>query len=135
LYAEFAALSNELDGFYKVLTLNVGTASGANGILLGFRNTNDIYASVGGTFITSYTPTDITAFNKVAIKYEDNNSKLFVNGVKVGSTNTTTTIPSGLSRLGFDTGSGGSRFHVKTKDVRVYNTALTDLELQELTTI
>ena len=135
LYAEFAALSNELDGFYKVLTLNVGTASGVNGILLGFRNTNDIYASVGGTFITSYTPTDITAFNKVAIKYEDNNSKLFVNGVQVGSTNTTTTIPSGLSRLGFDTGSGGSRFHVKTKDVRVYNTALTDLELQELTTI
>ena len=135
LYAEFAALSNELDGIFNVLTLNVGTASGANGILLGFNTTNQIYASAGGQFITSYTPTDATDFHKVAVKYEDNNSKLFINGVQVGSTNTTTTIPSGLSRLGFDNGAGSSRFHVKTKDVRVYNTALTDLELQELTTI
>ena len=135
LYAEFAALTNKLDGFYKVLTLNVGTAGGANGILLGFRNDNTIYTSVGGQFITSYTPTDATDFHKVAVKYEDNNTKLFVNGNQIGSTNTTTTIPSGLSRLGFDSGNGGSRFYVKTKDVRVYNTALTDLELQELTTI
>ena len=57
-------------------------------------------------------------------------AKLFVNGVQVGSTKTTTTIPSGLSRLGFDSGGGSSRFSVKTKDVRAYNTALTDLELQ-----
>jgi hypothetical protein len=134
LYAEFAALSNELDGFYKVLTLNVGTAADQY-ILLGFNTTNQIYASVGGQFITSYTPTDATDFHKVAVKYEDNNSKLFVNGVQVGSTETTATVPSGLSRLGFDSGNGGSRFHVKTKDVRVYNTALTDLELQTLTTI
>jgi hypothetical protein len=135
LYAEFAALSNGLDGIFNVLTLNVGTASGANGILLGFNTTNQIYSSVGGQFISSYTPTDATDFHKVAVKYEDNNTKLFVNGNQIGSTNTTTTIPSGLSRLGFDSGLGGSRFHVKTKDVRVYNTALTDLELQELTTI
>ena len=128
-------MSNGLDGIFNVLTLNVGTASGANGILLGFNTTNQIYSSVGGQFISSYTPTDATDFHKVAVKYEDNNSKLFVNGVQVGSTKTTTTIPSGLSRLGFDSGLGGSRFHVKTKDVRVYNTALTDLELQELTTI
>jgi hypothetical protein len=136
LYAEFAALTNELNGsIYKVLTLNVGTTSGANGVLLGFNATYQIYSSVGGQFITSYTPTDATDFHKVAVKYEDNNTKLFVNGVQVGSTNTTTTIPSGLSRLGFDSGGGGSRFHVKVRDVRVYNTALTDLELQTLTTI
>jgi hypothetical protein len=135
LYAEFAGLTNKLDGFFKVLTLNVGTASGANRILLGFSSTNTIYASVVGQFIASYTPTDATDFHKVAVKYEDNNSKLFVNGVQVGSTETTQTIPSGLSRLGFDSGGGSSRFHVKTKDVRVYNNALTDLELQELTTI
>jgi hypothetical protein len=134
LYAEFAGLTNKLDGFYKVLTLNVGTAS-SQYVLLGITNANNLYASIGGTFISSVAPSDITAFNKVAIKYEDNNSKLFVNGVQIGSTNTTATVPSGLSRLGFDSANQGSRFHVKTKDVRVYNTALTDLELQELTTI
>ena len=135
LYAEFAALTNVVDGLYKVLTLNVGNASGANGILLGLRDDNTIYASVGGSFIESIAPSDITSFNKVAIKYEDNDSKLFVNGVQVGLTNTTTTIPSGLSRLGLDSGNGGSKFNVKARDIRVYNTVLTDLELQTLTTI
>ena len=136
LYAEFAALTNEVGVFYKVLTLNVGTSGSlSNTILLGITNTNFIYASVGGTFITSVLPADATTFHKVAVKYEDNNSKLFVNGVQIGSTNTTATVPSGLSRLGFDSGNGGSRFHVKAKDVRVYNTSLTDLELQTLTTI
>ena len=135
LYGEFAVLSNELDGNYKVLSLNVGTASGANGIVLGFNLSNQIYASVGGQFITSYTPTDATDFNKVAIKYEDNNTKLFVNGVQIGSTNTTTTIPSGLSRLGFDSGNGGSRFQGNVKCVAVFKEALTDAELTCLTTI
>ena len=70
-----------------------------------------------------------------ASKYEDNNSKLFINGVQVGTTNTTATVPSGLSRLGFDSGNGGSPFKGKVKDLRVYNTALTDAELITLTTI
>ena len=136
LYAEFAALTNEVGVFYKVLTLNVGTSGSlSNTILLGITNTNFIYASVGGTFITSVLPADATTFHKVAVKYEDNNSKLFVNGVQIGSTNTTATVPSGLSRLGFDSGNGGSRFHVKAKDVRVYNTTLSDAELTTLTTI
>tara|TARA_R110001599_G_scaffold129776_1_gene304419 strand:+ start:381 stop:1532 length:1152 start_codon:yes stop_codon:yes gene_type:complete len=134
LYAEFAGLSNVLDGTYKVLTLK-GAAGGANVILLGITSANKIYASVGGTFISDVTPSDITAFNKVAIKYENNNSKLFVNGVQIGATNTTATVPSGLSRLGLDSGNGGSKFHVKARDLRVYNTALTDAKLTTLTTI
>ena len=136
LYAEFAALTNEVSVFYKVLTLNVGTSGSlSNTVLLGITNTNAIYASVGGTTISFTNTTDATTFHKVAVKYEDNNSKLFVNGVQIGSTNTTATVPSGLSRLGFDSGNGGSKFHVKAKDVRVYNTTLSDAELTTLTTI
>ena len=133
LYAEISALSNELDGTYKVITLNNGIVD--EYVLLGFTDINNIYASVGGTFISSLTPTDITDFHKVAIKYEDNNSKLFVNGVQVGLTNTTATVPSGLNNLDFDTGTGGSPFKGNVKCVAVFQEALTDAELEALTTI
>jgi hypothetical protein len=132
LYAEFAALSNE-DNTFRVFSLSDG--GNINRIFIGFDSSNDVYASIGGEFIQDFTPTDATDFIKAAIKYEDNNSKLFVNGNQISTTNTTATVPSGLNRLGFDSGAGSSRFHVKTKDLRVYNTALTDAELITLTTI
>ncbi len=59
MYAEFAGLTNKLDGFYKVLTLNVGTAS-SQYVLLGITNANNLYASIGGTFISSVAPSDIS---------------------------------------------------------------------------
>ena len=133
LYAEISALTNELDGTYKVITLNNGIVD--EYVLLGFTNINNIYASVGGTFISSLTPTDATDFHKVAIKYEDNNCKLFINGVQVGTINTTATVPSGLDRLNFDSGLGGSPFDGNVKCVAVFQEALTDAELEALTTI
>ena len=133
LYAEISALTNELDGTYKVITLNNGIVD--EYVLLGFTNTNNIYASVGGTFISSLAPTGATDFHKVAIKYEDNNCKLFINGVQVGATNTTATVPSGLNNLDFHTGTGGSPFKGKVKCVAVFKEALTDAELTDLTTI
>ena len=45
-------------------------------------------------------------------------------------------MPTGLKELSFDSnGVGGETFYGNTKDVRVYNTALTDAELASLTTI
>jgi hypothetical protein len=133
LYAEISALTNELDGTYKVITLNNGIVD--EYVLLGFTDTNNIYASVGGTFISSLALTDATDFHKVAIKYEDNNCKLFINGVQVGATNTTATVPSGLNNLDFHTGIGGSPFQGNVKCVAVFKEALTDAELTCLTTI
>ena len=131
LYAEISALTNE-DSTFKVITLNNGIVD--EYVLLGFTDTNNIYSSVGGTFISSLTPTDITDFHKVAIKYEDNNTKLFINGVQIGTTNTTATVPSGLNNLDFHTGTGGSPFKGNVKCVAVFQEALTDAELTCLTT-
>jgi hypothetical protein len=50
-------------------------------------------------------------------------------------TDTSGNTPIGLSDLSFDNGSGGSIFYGKTKAVAVYKEALTDAELQSLTTI
>ena len=42
-------------------------------------------------------------------------------------------MPSGLTELAFDRGDGGEDFYGKTKEIGYYDTALTDLELETLT--
>ena len=133
LYGEFAAF-NSNDNTYRVFSLSDGTGNTANRIFIGFQNTNTIYAYVGKKSIAYYTPTDATEFNKVALKYENGKHKLFVNGVQIGSTEPTAIVPSGMDRLGLDSSWGSSKFHAKVRDIRVYNTVLTDAELATLTT-
>jgi hypothetical protein len=106
-----------------------------NRVLIGFSRNGTTYAAINNQPVAYFTPTDPTVFHKVAIKYEDNNTKFFVNGNQIGSTETTQTVPSGLSQIKFTPGGPTVRFYGKVKDLRVYNTLLTDLELQELTTI
>ena len=59
----------------------------------------------------------------------------WLNGTKV-ATDTSGTMFSAntLTQLGFNSGSSGA-FYGKTKDLRIYNTALTDNELAALTQV
>jgi len=133
LYAEIASLSSE-DNSTRVFSLNDG--GGTNIVYIGFSSSGGrIYAGINYQIVAYFTPTDPTDFYKVAIKYEDNNTKFFVNGNQIGSTETTQTVPSGLSQIKSTSGLNSDRFYGKVKDLRVYNTLLTDLELKELTTI
>jgi hypothetical protein len=77
--------------------------------------------------------TDELEFNKVAFKYKSGDFALWVNGVEVATSSSTFTMPTGLKTLGFDDGSGGNDFYSKTKQVMVFNEALTDAELATLT--
>ena len=43
------------------------------------------------------------------------------------------TIPNNLQRLSFNEQNGGNDFYGKTKEIAYYDTALTDLELETLT--
>ncbi|MDB4245979.1 LamG domain-containing protein [bacterium] len=71
--------------------------------------------------------------NKYAIVWNGTNAKTFINGQL---TNTITTpSPLNLNKLGFDNPNLAENMVGICKDVRVYNTALTDSELQKLTTI
>ena len=132
LYAEIASLSTE-DDSTRIFSLNDGGY--INRVLIGFLSNGVTYAAINNQPVAYFTPTDITDFHKVAIKYEDNNTKFFANGNQIGSTETTQTVPSGLSQIKFTSGLSSNHFYGKVKDLRVYNTLLTDLELQELTTI
>jgi hypothetical protein len=73
--------------------------------------------------------------NKCALQYKANDYKVFVNGVKQTVTQRST-VPVNLDRFNFNRGiSAADNFYGNIRDVRVYNTALTDQELQALTTI
>ena len=104
-----------------------------------FRSNGDLRFYFGGSasaniqFIDS--TIDFTENNKIAVQYDSNGSnyKMFVNGVSIPrygiATNQSVT---GLSELNFNYGSALS-FIGEVKDVRVYNNALTDAQLQALT--
>ena len=81
----------------------------------------------------TYTSANIFNYNKIALKYKSGDYALWINGVEV-ATDSNSNSPNGLNSLQFDSGSGGSNFYGKTKNLQVFNYALTDEELQTLTT-
>ena len=92
---------------------------------------------VGGVSIGIFNYTISTTNNlKIAITYKLNDFRLWVNGAQRVSSNSGTSFAANtLNKTSFNRGDGGEIFYGKTKDLRVYNTALTDAELVKLTTI
>ena len=135
LYAEIAALTN--DGTGRVISLNDGSSS--NRIhLFYFVASNTIYVNyrVSGTsYAIMDAPLDSSLnFNKIAYKFSSGDFALWVNGVEVDTDGNTTMMPSGtIDRLDFNAGGGGSDFYGKTKMVSTFTEALSDSELECLT--
>jgi hypothetical protein len=137
LYAEIAALAN--DG--TVRQISISNSSYTNTVLLRYLDlSNKIQGvcRVGGAFkgICTHTLTSSTDFIKVAYKFKNSDFALWVNGVEVAtSTDSASFTANTLSELAFDRGDGAEKFEGKTKALVVYKEALTDAELQSLTTI
>ena len=85
----------------------------------------------GATQSLTHTLTDETQYNKIAIKYKDTH-EIWVNGSKVASSSLTL-LPIDINLLTFDNGAGGGDFYGKTKQLMVFNEALSDEELSDLT--
>jgi len=135
LYLEIAALEN--DGTKRRITLNNGTSSLF--VQMEFRTIANqiqivLYNGAAQGLYTE-TLTDIKQFNKIAYSYKENEFKLFINGSQIGSTITTGTTfnANTLTELDFDNGNAADKFYGKCKAITVFNTALTDAELTELT--
>ena len=135
LYAEISALAD--DGTSRTISIN-NTAS--NRVFLQFRATsNQVLSGIvkDGVVQGSTMPFSIsqTSNIKLAVKYKLNDFAFWVNGVEVG-TSTGNVFPNGtLNDLSFDSGDGAEDFYGKCKTVAVYNEALTDAQLQTLTTL
>ncbi len=137
LYAEIAGLAD--GGDTRAISI---FSAGDNRITLVLHSTTNrvqFFIAMNGYINTvDLDATDIvqTDTNKIACKFKANDYALWINGIEK-DTNTTqsNTIQSGtLNSLKFDI-NGSNPFYGNVKDVRVYNTALTDQELIALTTI
>jgi len=137
LYAELSIDAN--DGNFRFLSISDGTST--NAVWIYYRSdTNQINfrVLVGGvsSFDDIYTINNATINHKLAIKYKTNDFSAWVNGVKVLTDNSGATFSSNvLNDLDFNRPDGINNFYGNIKDLRVYNTALTDAELAALTTI
>ncbi len=130
LYVEIAALAD--DGTFRNISLNNGTTSQA--IRIYFRNqANKITALVGSSSGASVTVnvTDTKSFNKIAFQYKANDVKVFVNG-SLGGTIPSVAMPTGLNQLDLDI-ANSLPFYGKVKALAVFNEALSDDELHNLT--
>ncbi len=132
LFAEIASLSN--DGTYREISLNDGATNNVvemrytptdNQFQFVVRNAANI--EVNNSFIF----TNALDFNKIAFSYKTDDYKIYINGVQV-ATDTSGTMPSGLNTLSLDWG-GINNFYGKVKQLQVYDTALTDMQLIQLT--
>ena len=133
LMAQISALAN--DGTYRVFGLSDGT--GNNRIIIYYNpniNNIELFIASGGSAQTtlSVTLSDVKLFQKVAVKYKINDISLWINGFEL-RTDTNATMPIGLNELLFNGNNGVEPFYGKTKQVQYFDSALTDSELETLT--
>ena len=129
-----AEIEGTEDGTNKFITISDGSIQ--NRITIIFLSNNivaQVRASNSEVFFQSTSGISIENYNKIAVYYKTNQCKLFVNGMQVGLTDTLATMPSGLDTLTFDNGNGVDDFYGNTKQIQYYNSALTDSELEKLT--
>ena len=137
LYAEISALAN--DGAFRAISLNNGSVS--NRVSIRYNSTlNQIqyqYTSGGSVQVNiTYNVVDVKTPHKIAVKYKLNDFELFIDGISRGTDLIGNVMPSGtLTNLDVNGSGVFDYFYGNIKDIRVYNTALTNAELISLTKI
>lgn len=132
LFAEFSGTSSDLTS--KRITLNDGTP--LNRVSIGIHSVSSqlfYFVSGGGSVpFTQAITINTEQFNKIAFKYKSEDTALWINGVEVDTKTNTFTI-SGLDELSFNDDSVSNKFFGETKQLMTFKTALTDSELEKLT--
>jgi len=134
--------ANLIDGYdnNNFLVTIFDNSNGSNNHLFIQRYLGNIQAKIRvGTTQSEITQLNTSFGNKkIAFTYKLNEFKMFVNGSQVGLTDTSGSVfsPNTLDKI--NVGSFYDKtlnFNSQIKDLKLYNTALTDSELQALTTI
>jgi len=133
LYVEIAALDDNQT--YRAISLNDGTNNEC--VRLRFNTTSNTINGLvrdGGAGIaqTSYQVSDIKQFHKAAFKYKSGDCQLWIDGVQRDTSADTFTL-STQTQLNFNQGTSSDIFYGKCKAIRVYKEALSDTDLQNLT--
>ena len=136
LYAEISGLANPAS---QEVALSVSEGqSGANRLLIRMKTNGEIgivlrvsdttEASINGGVFNQLSN------HKVAVKWKVNDIALWIDGVEVGTDSSANVFSANtLNEVSFNQGNNSNQFYGNCKDLRVYNTALTDSELAALT--
>ena len=136
LYCEIAALVDGSNKGNRGIAISDGTSS--QRVLMRFNNAEgviQVFTTVGTTQGNmSHNVGDTKDYHKVAMKYKENDFSMFVDGTKV-NTDTTGSVSSAgtLNVINFDEGFGSNDFYGKVKGLAVYNEALSESQLMQLT--
>ena len=138
LFAEIEPLVN--DASLRTISISDGTDS--NEIFLQFSNSTsriECRVIVGGVLQSQLlyifpNSNEFLTMSKFALKYKENDFSLWVNGTEK-VVDTSGSVPSNnvLDLLKFERAAAGQEFYGNTKQIQYFNTALTDAELQALT--
>ncbi len=133
LYLGFAALTS-INNFESISLSDGGLTERIRFMVSNVENRISIEVDTGNGsgFFRNSTLSDITAFNKIAIKYKQDDYAIWINGVEE-ITVTTAAVPT-LNELTFTAGGiSGAKFIGNVKCAAVFKEALTDSELEALT--
>ena len=139
VYFEFEALaddaSNRWISFEEVGTaidnqFEIRLAGGSDLLQIVTRSSGG-----GQDVVMTKTLTDITDNNKIALNYNGLNWKLAVNGTITDTATAARLFNDNIEKIKFSRYTNTNHFYGKVKDLRVYNTALTDAELIALTSL
>ena len=137
IYFEGSALSNDLTN--RIMSINNGTSNYY--VWLQYKSTSNTIRCVYGFLGVnqadfSTTIADVTLNTKIAMTWKVNEFKFFINGIKIAEDLLGSVMPAGtLNRIELKRYNGLSPFYANTKDIRVFKEALTDAQLQTLTTL
>jgi hypothetical protein len=139
LYLEVENINKD-PRFYRTVCINNGGASN-NRVSINYLN-GYIRANVKVNDTTQFQSSkliDPNTKHKIAVKYKNNDFGFYVDGEIIETQNFGYTFTENtLSKIDFDEGKGtfvANPFYGNVNDLRYYETALTDLQLQELTTL
>ena len=138
LMVEISALAN-VGGFEN---LSLSNGSSESRLTIFYRNTLNVIefrVTVNNVIQMQlqYTIEDAKSFNKMLIKYKENDFAVWINGFELYTDNSGITFGSyPLNNLSFDNGqvsTPSSPFYGNTKQVQYFDSILTDAELETLT--
>lgn len=135
LMAQIGGLADDLT--FKTISISDGTTPNSIRIYPNsVSNAMTFLFFLGGVSQASYTHifSNIKELHKVAFKYKVNDFKVFIDGIEeYSSTSGSVFSPNTLQSLQFNSGSGSERYYGKTKQIQYFDSALTDSELETLT--
>ena len=136
LYGDISRLGTPDSSEWWLISINDNTNQ--NVVAIGFNQSDgNLYGRLKAYNSSQFENTSTSSVtgqsHKLAIRYSSNEAAFFIDGFKKVTISNPTAFTGTLQRLDFNFGGGTSPFYSKSKELAVFKEALTDSELESLT--